>query len=476
MIEAERIRSLNDRPERGGAYVLYWMQQSQRAHFNPALELAIGIANDRRLPVVVGFGLMDDYPEANARHYAFMLQGLKDAAESLAEKGIAFVIRRGSPEAVALDLAGGAAALVCDGGYLRHQRLWRKRVGEAAECPVLRVEGDVVVPVALASAKAEHAARTIRPRILRHRDQFLKSLPEQEVVCDARPLGLVSEVDLDDVDAVVAGLKVDPTVPPVRRLKGGTGEARLRLATFLDAFAGYAGGRNQPADWRCSFMSPHLHFGQISPVEIALAVREAGAGSVEDKAAYLEELIVRRELAINNVVYNPAYDRYQGVPQWARKTLADHAGDHRPHLYSVDDLAAARTHDRYWNASMREMAHTGFMHNYMRMYWGKKILEWSPDPETAFAVTLSLNNRYFVDGRDPNAYTNVAWCFGLHDRAWTERPIFGKVRYMNAAGLERKFDIGRYVSAVDALVARERDGDIPKEQEKRERGMGDGEG
>ena len=462
MIEAERIRRLNDRSERHGAYVLYWMQQSQRASFNPALELAIGIANDRKLPVVVGFGLMDDYPEANARHYTFMLQGLREVRARLSERGIAFVIRRGAPDAVALDLGREAAIVVCDAGYLRHQRLWRQRVGEAAECPVLRVEGDVVVPVRLASAKAEHAARTIRPRILRHRDEFLKALPEQEAVRDARTLGLASDVELADVAAVVAGLKLDRSVPRVRRLTGGTSEARLRLGAFLEAFAGYGQGRNQPADWRCSFMSPYLHFGQISPVEIALDVRGATAGSVEDKASYLEELIVRRELAINNVAYNPAYDRYDGLPAWAQRTLAEHAEDHRPHLYDEAALAAAATHDRYWNASMREMAHTGFMHNYMRMYWGKKILEWSPDPETAFATMLALNNRYFIDGRDANAYTNVAWCFGLHDRAWTERSIFGKVRYMNAAGLERKFDINGYVTAVDALVAAERDGETPK--------------
>ncbi|MGZ8996325.1 MAG: deoxyribodipyrimidine photo-lyase, partial [Rhodospirillales bacterium] len=203
MIEAERIAKLNDRPDRDGAYVLYWMQQSQRASFNPALELAVGIGNDRKLPVVVGFGLMDDYPEANARHYTFMLQGLQEVASTLATRGIAFVIRRGAPEAVALALAADAAVVVCDAGYLRHQRLWRQRVGEGEGCPVLRVEGDAVVPVALASAKAEHAARTIRPRILRHRDQFLKPLPEQEVARDARALGLASDVDLADVDAAV---------------------------------------------------------------------------------------------------------------------------------------------------------------------------------------------------------------------------------------------------------------------------------
>ncbi len=460
MIEAERICRLNDRPDRDGAYILYWMQQSQRADFNHALELAVGFANDRKLPLLVGFGLMDDYPEANARHYTFMLQGLREVASALAERGIAFVIRRGAPDAVALDLAADAAVVVCDAGYLRHKRAWRKRVGEGAECPVIRVEADVVVPVGLVSTKHEHAARTIRPRILRHCDHFLNPVETCEVVRDAGHLGLESDVDLSDVAAAVAALKLDHAVAPVGRLTGGTSEARRRLEAFLDDdFAGYADGRNQPADWRCSFMSPYLHFGQISPIELALAVRGSETGGDGDRAAYLEELIVRRELSMNNVAYNPAYDRYDGLPEWARRTLGEHAGDARAHLYDIDELARGETHDRYWNAAMREMTATGFMHNYMRMYWGKKILEWSPDPETAFRTTLTLNNRYFIDGRDANSYTNVSWCFGMHDRAWTERPIFGKTRYMNAAGLERKFDIGRYVEAVESLAAAEMGGD-----------------
>jgi deoxyribodipyrimidine photo-lyase len=456
MIEAERIRRLNDRPERDGAYVLYWMQQSQRATFNPALELAVGLANDRKLPLLVGFGLTDDYPDANARHYTFMLQGLREVEAALTTRGIAFVIRRGAPDVVALDLAAEATVVVCDGGYLRHQRAWRQRVGEGAPCPVIRVEGDVVVPVGLVSDKHERAARTIRPKILKHRDAFLTPLEDHDVVRDAQGLGLAGDVDLSDVAAAVAALNIGHAVAPVHRLVGGTSEARRRLQAFLaQDFAGYAEGRNQPADWRCSFMSPYLHFGQISPVEIALTVRDAGAGGSGDRAAYLEELIVRRELSMNNVAYNRAYDRYDGLPEWARRTLAEHAGDEREHVYDIATLAAASTHDPYWNAAMCEMTHTGFMHNYMRMYWSKKILEWSRDPETAFATTLSLNNRYFIDGRDANSYTNVAWCFGLHDRAWTERPIFGKIRYMNASGLERKFDIGRYVEAVEGLVAAE---------------------
>jgi len=201
-------------------------------------------------------------------------------------------------------------------------------------------------------------------------------------------------------------------------------------------------------------MSPYLHFGQISPVRLAMAVRDAKSGQESDRDGYLEELIVRRELAVNFVYYTQDYDRYTCLPEWARKTLAEHAGDPREHKYSQDVLESAQTHDPYWNAAMREMKQTGFMHNYMRMYWGKKILEWSETPENAFATTLAINNKYFLDGRDPNSYAGVAWVFGKHDRAWFERPIFGKVRYMAASGLERKCDIKAYVEKVDGRVRR----------------------
>jgi len=456
VIQSERIKDLNGEPARDGAYVLYWMQQSQRASGNPALEFAIREANARKLPVVVGFGLTDDYPEANARHFTFMLQGLRDVAVTLEDRGIAFVVRRGRPDTVALALGSDAALIVCDRGYLRHQRAWRDAVAAQAGCAVIQVEGDVVVPVELASEKSEYAARTLRPKILRHRDLFMAPMGEGTVDHSSLDIGVESDIDVADGDRAITSLTIDHSVRSVRRLIGGTTEARSRLDAFLrDGFDGYANGRNEPADWRCSFMSPYLHFGQISPVEVALAVRNARNAPNGDATSYLEELIVRRELATNFVQFEPAYDRFEALPNWARQTLADHAADRREHVYAPEDLQAAETHDPYWNAAMREMVHTGFMHNYMRMYWGKKILEWSPDPETAFTTTLRLNNKYFLDGRDPNSYANVAWCFGLHDRPWVERPIFGKVRYMNAAGLKRKFDIDRYVAEVDRLVASE---------------------
>jgi deoxyribodipyrimidine photo-lyase len=453
-----RVRPLNERPAAAGAYVLYWMQQSQRAAWNPALEHAVGEANRLRLPVVVGFGLTAAYPEANRRHYAFMLQGLREVEETLAARGIGFVLRLGPPDEVALALAKDAALVVCDRGYLRHQKQWRAAVAGGAPCAVVQVEGDVVVPVEEASDREESAARTLRPKLHRAWDAWLTSVEELPV--ERRRSGLRSEVDLTNLEKLLDRLALDHAVPAVRRLKGGTGAARERLEAFLaDGLEGYAERRSEPAAMRCSLLSPYLHFAQISPVEVALRVREASAARAGDRAAYLEELIVRRELAMNFVHFNERYDRYDSLPGWARASLRAHARDRREATYDAAELERADTHDRYWNAAMREMVHTGYMHNYMRMYWAKKILEWSPTPEEAYSTALRLNNRYFLDGRDANSYANVAWTFGLHDRPWPERPVFGKVRSMTAGGLERKFDMASYLYSVERLVAAEAEAD-----------------
>jgi deoxyribodipyrimidine photo-lyase len=456
MIQEARVRQLNDRPPAAGDYVLYWMQQSQRAACNPALEYAIGAANRRGLPVLVGFGLTDAYPEANRRHYAFMLQGLRDVERRLTERGIGFVIRRGEPAGVATDLAGRAALVVCDRGYLHHQKQWRAAVAQAAPCRVVQVEGDVVVPVEEASDRQEVAARTLRPKLRRLWDAYLTELDETAIERDASKLSLRSDVDLADVERALDPLDLDSSVTAVRRFQGGTGAARERLENFLKrGLAGYAAGRSEPGAFQCSQLSPYLHFGQISPLEIALEVRAAGSGKADDHGSYLEELIVRRELSMNFVNFNERYDQYGYLPGWAQATLRAHRADRREHIYSLERLEAADTHDRYWNAAMAEMVHTGYMHNYMRMYWAKKILEWSKTPEDAFATALHLNNKYFLDGRDANSYANVAWTFGLHDRPWPERPIFGKVRSMTASGLERKFDMAAYLAAVERLLAAE---------------------
>lgn len=420
--------------------MLYWMQQSQRAEGNHALEYAIEQGNERGWAVVVGFGLTVDYPEANLRHYAFMLQGLRETARALRARGVSFVLRLGSPEEVALELGREAGLVVCDRGYLLHQRRWRERVADAARVRVVEVESDVVVPVEEVSDKAEYAARTIRPKIQRLLEKYLVACPRGRV--KARPIELAGE----DLEGIEERLKVDRSVGVSKEVVGGSSQANRRLKAFVATkLKGYATGRNEPAAGIVSHMSPYLHFGQISALQIALAVREANAPAV-DREAFLEELIVRRELGCNFVQFTPGYWKYEAVPAWARRTLKEHVKDRRPAIYSREQLEAAETDDPYWNAAMREMLRTGYMHNYMRMYWGKRVIGWKRDPEEAFEDLLYLNNRYFIDGRDPNAWMNVAWCFGLHDRPWRRRPIYGTVRYMNAAGLERKFDMAAYVA------------------------------
>lgn len=448
-----RIKWLNARESRGGDYVLYWMQQSQRAELNPALEYAIQRANEAKLPVLVGFGLMDGYPEANVRHYRFMLEGLQDTQRALARRKIPLVVQRGNPAEVALKLARHAALVVCDRGYLRHQKQWRSTVADQAPCPVLQVEGDVVVPVEAASGKAEYAARTLRPKIHRLWSAYLVELAPTPLKMDSLGLG-VKGLDLEDLDAVLAKLDLDRSVPPVSHLfKGGTSEAKRLLRRFLtEHLPEYEESRPHPETNHVSHMSKYLHFGQVSPVQVALAAREAKVAD-NQRESFLEELIVRRELAQNFAEYSPHYDSFECLPEWARKTLDKHRGDARQHPYTKTQLERARTHDPYWNAAMREMRYTGYMHNAMRMYWGKKILEWSSTPELAWRTALALNNTYFLDGRDANSYANIGWLFGLHDRPWGEREIFGTVRYMSSGGLERKADMEAYLEKVERLVA-----------------------
>jgi deoxyribodipyrimidine photo-lyase len=401
---------------------------------------------------------MDDYPEANARHYLFMLEGLRDVAVNLERRGIGFVVKRGSPAGVAVQYAKGAAVVVADRGYLRHQKAWRDEVAAGCErlgVPVVRVESDVVVPVEVASNKREFAARTIRPKIQKRLGEFLTPVRAGRVKRSARGLGVKGYIDPRDPAKSLAKLKVDRSVGTVSEFfVGGEEAAGRRLRAFVArGLKGYDEGRNEPADDHTSHLAPYLHFGQISPLEIALAVQGAKGAPKGDVEAFVEELIVRRELAVNYCEFTENYDSYDALPGWARQTLKEHAGDARPAIYSERELEAAETGDAYWNAAQREMNLTGFMHNYMRMYWGKRILEWSRTPREGFETTLRLNNKLFVCGRDANAYANVGWIYGLHDRPWgPARPIFGTVRYMNAAGLRRKFDMEAYVARVEGLA------------------------
>jgi len=447
MIQKERLKALNQKRIQNGRYVLYWMQASQRTEYNHSLEFAILKANELRQPLIVFFGITDQFPEANERHCAFMLEGLKEVKDSLKKRGIQMVILHQSPEVGALRLATRASLTVVDRGYLRIQRAWRDDASQRMESSLFQVESDVIVPVEETSPKEEYAAATIRSKIKRKLDAFLVPLKEHEPLIDSLSLDFDS-FDIDDLEKAISKFRIDRSVKRVDSFHGGTKEAKRRLKIFLDGkLDRFPELRNDPTLDYVSHMSPYLHFGQISPLYIALEVSKTGSPGIE---AFLEELIIRRELSMNFVFYNEAYDSFAAVPDWAKKTLGARERDKRIYLYSLKELERAKTHDPYWNAAQKEMVHRGKMHGYMRMYWGKKILEWTRTPEEAFRNALYLNNRYELDGRDPNGFTGVAWCFGKHDRPWGERPIFGNVRYMNDKGLKRKFDADGYVKMIDA--------------------------
>jgi deoxyribodipyrimidine photo-lyase len=324
-------------------------------------------------------------------------------------------------------------------------------------CRLLQVEGEAVVPVEVASEKSEYAARTLRPRIHRHLGDFLH--PVRMTKPGSTPAGLQLESfckGLDDPAEFLKGAHIDRQVGPVTKFfRGGPSHAAKHLETFLEQhLSRYDDMRNQPQTDYTSCMSPYLHYGMISPVTLALSVMEKRGGRDPQAESYVEELVVRRGLSQNFCHFNDDYDSWSCLPEWARKTLDEHKDDPRSPGYTREQLDNAETHDPYWNAAQVEMVETGYMHNYMRMYWGKKILEWSSSPQYAHQTTLYLNNRYFLDGRDPVSFANVAWIFGQHDRAWQERPVFGKIRCMMASGLERKNDPRAYVEKVQKMTGR----------------------
>jgi deoxyribodipyrimidine photo-lyase len=448
MIQKERIKTLNKKEVKKGAYVLYWMQASQRAEYNHALEFGILKANELRQPLIVFFGITDTFPEANERHYTFMLEGLKEVKHSLKKRGIQMVILHKSPEVGAVQLAKKASLTVADRGYLRIQRQWRNDVANQIDCRLIQVESDVIVPVEETSPKEEYAAATIRAKIHKKLNHFLAPLKQTDPIIDSLSLDF-DFFDIENIGKAISKLRIDRSVKKVNSFHGGMKEALKHLEVFLEGkLDRFPELRNDPTFDYLSHMSPYLHFGQISPLFIVLQVKKTKSPGIE---AFLEELIVRRELSMNFVFYNENYDSYQAIPEWAKRSLKSHQRDKRHYLYSIEELEQARTHDLYWNAAQKEMVVKGKMHGYMRMYWGKKIIEWSKTPEEAFRVALYLNNKYELDGRDPNGFTGVAWCFGKHDRPWGERSIFGNVRYMNDKGLKRKFNADKYLEMMKKL-------------------------
>ena len=432
------------------------MQRSQRARENPALNVAIDAANALHLPLAVHFGLHPRYPRANARHYAFLLDGVAETARQTEARGAVFVFRPYPDHSLLRFCEEVAPALVVgDENPLREPESWRDGAARNLRVPFWTVDSDVIVP-SCHFDREEYAARTLRPKVRKLLRRYLK--PVRNPRCRVRfPRGERPRSAPISASELLAELPLDRSTAPVRRVKGGRAAGLRALRRFVAiALPRYHEDRNRPDLPGTSRLSAFLHFGHLGPHEVALAIRRAPAAR-EARRAFLEELIVRRELAVNFVTRNPRYDRVESGEPWALRTLSRHARDARERIYSEQTLAAGATSDRLWNAAQLEMVATGRMHGYLRMYWAKRLLDWTPTPAEAYRVAVALNDRYQLDGRDPNGYAGIAWSIcGKHDRPWPpERPVLGFIRPMTASGAARKFDVEAYIASVASAAARE---------------------
>lgn len=436
-------------PDASGGCVVYWMQRAQRGMDNHAIDVAAEAANLLGLPLVVYFAAVSDFPHANLRHYVFLNQGLPDIEADLAARNISFVMRRAPHESPQQFLADvHAALLVGDENPLREPERWRRQVASGIGIPFWTVDADVIVPSKLIE-RAQYGAYTLRPQLMRLLPDFLHPCHNTRVQhAWKRPRSFHADSVHEDITRDWKSL--DRSVLPVEAWRGGTHAALKRLKHFAGGMlTDYEARRNRPELDGTSCLSPYLHFGQIGPLTVALAIDAEVKKHPHLRPArdgFFNELIVWRELAVNFVRYSHNYDSPDCAEPWAKATIAEHARDEREYIYSLAMLERAETHDELWNAAQRQMLYHGWMHNHLRMYWAKKILEWTPDARTAMRYAIHLNDKYFLDGRDPNGYAGVAWAIvGKFDRAWSERPVFGKIRYMSGASTGRKFDSKKYI-------------------------------
>jgi deoxyribodipyrimidine photo-lyase len=427
----------------GNGPVVYWMSRDQRADDNWALLFALEQANTLKRAVIVIFTLYFDYPGANKRHFSFMLKGLQQTANQLNTYNISFEILIGEP---VQNLSNWlkqhhAAMLISDFDPLRHKQQWKKELALSINCPHYDVDAHNIVPCFYVSQKKEVGAYTLRPKINKLLPEFLESFPELEKQQLRYPSKSINW------DLLLAQIPHNSEVPEIENIESGSKSAWEKFNFFINnKILNYNALRNNPNEDVQSELSPYLHFGQISSQQMAYKIVKQ---FVNDESAnnFLEQLIVRKELSDNFCLYNPDYDNFEGFPDWAKKSLLKHQSDERSYDYSAEIFEKAQTHDELWNSAQKQMVRTGKMHGYMRMYWAKKILEWTKNPAEAMRIAVMLNDKYSLDGRDPNGYVGCAWAIGgVHDRPWFEREIFGYIRYMNYNGCKSKFDVNRYIA------------------------------
>ncbi len=442
MINKNRIRIIKKGSETRGP-VIYWMSRDQRVNDNWALLFAQQLAFEKNAELVVVFTLIPEFLGATMRQYDFMLKGLMGVEKELKNYNIPFFVLLDNPadKIPKFINANNASNLVTDFDPLKIKRKWKNEITKKINITFYEVDAHNIVPCLFVSQKQEFGAYTIRPKIHKNLPEFLDEFPKLKKMRNSSEFS----ANKNNWKGIYSSLKVDEKVKSVNWLKPGEDAAHKTLKEFIEKkFDKYAELRNDPNANVLSNLSPYLHFGQISAQRIALIINSLG--NHPSAESYLEELIVRRELSDNFCYYNSKYDSFKGFPGWAKKTLNDHKNDEREFVYSLKKFEYAKTHEDLWNAAQNELTYTGKLHGYMRMYWAKKILEWSKSPEEALKIAIYLNDKYELDGRDPNGYAGCAWAIGgVHDRAWAERPIFGKIRYMNRNGAKRKFDVEKYV-------------------------------
>lgn len=441
-MNANRIRILKKSKDSYGP-IIYWMQRDQRVNDNWALIYSFQCAIEQNKQLIVVFNVVTEFLSASLRQYYFMIEGLKEVEKKLTSLNIPFVILLGNPEENIPHFieSNKASMLISDFNPLKIIKSWKTKIISKINISFYEVDAHNIIPVWQASDKLEFAAYTIRPKINKLLPEYLDDFPPLQ------KLKFNNFIYKPIIwETLYKNLRIDTTIKPIE-IKPGENAAQLLLKTFIEnKLEKYSSDRNDPNKSGVSNLSPYLHFGQISAQRIALILSKFKNESTSVES-FLEELIVRRELSDNFCFYSKDYDNFNGFHDWAKQTLNIHRNDKREYIYNLEQFEQAKTHDELWNSAQLEMVTTGKMHGYMRMYWAKKILEWTKSPEDALKIGIYLNDKYELDGRDPNGYVGLAWSIGgVHDRAWTERSVFGKIRYMNYNGCKRKFDVKSYIN------------------------------